>query len=164
MSRMFVALFLAAIVAAFAGCNQGQSTGGSTGRKDDPVTGRAEGTRTEKQSEKAKQADSIEKPDVTTTAGQLADDYAADRKAADEKYHRKLVRFTGEVEAVTKDDAGVMVVKVKGNKKLYISCGIPGWSQAKARTLTPGQAINIQGNCSGVAGDSVSVSTCDFVE
>jgi hypothetical protein len=102
----------------------------------------------------------------------LANDYGADRQAADARYKDRTVVLTGFVDIVIKDIAGQAVVALEGAPAkagsgiaTYVRCTAPtpAWVQ-KANELKKGQKITVRGKCVGSLASFIDLMDCTFLE
>jgi hypothetical protein len=110
------------------------------------------------------------KPDVTTTAEQMAKEFLADEKAAEAKYKDKIIEITGPVAQLIFDDdrAGVSLKGAKKDEKDFLgisfNCGLqPGYRDTGAR-LGKDQKVQVVGKYQMRFGPVVQLYDCSLKE
>jgi hypothetical protein len=81
------------------------------------------------------------------TAEQIAKEYAADRKAAAEKYQNKRVNVEGEIIEMGKSQYCDVQVKLKGQEDIIVSCCVSGdINKQVLDAAKPGQKLKVFGS------------------
>lgn len=103
-------------------------------------------------------------PAVAVGAAQLAQEYARDPKAADQKYKGKQLLIEGTVAEVTahKPDALlrrsiVLEGDPKAEKPLPVEAVMPNADPRPVAKLAKGQKVKLKGECQGLTGDKVTL-------
>ena len=96
----------------------------------------------------------IARPDFTMSAAALAEEFAADKKAAKEKYAFKSIRADGRVIEVGQDKAGVPFVVLEGVKATPVSIGFPASQSVYVERIELNDHVVLQGNFTAFLSES----------
>ncbi len=97
------------------------------------------------------------KADVVVSAAQLIADYEADEKAADQKYHGKVVEVTGKVLDIMTIEGKITVHLETPNPMSYITFQME--TGAETGPLKAGDEATIKGKCTGYLDDVILVQS-----
>jgi hypothetical protein len=99
-------------------------------------------------------------PAMAVTASQLAQDYAKDAKAADQKYKGKYLIVEGTIAEVTANKPDALLrrnIILEGDKPLVIDASLPTADPRPVAKLAKGQKVKVKGECQGLMGDKVTL-------
>jgi hypothetical protein len=109
-------------------------------------------------------------PPVEVSAEKLAEEYAADRKAADAKYKNKLLQVKGTVATVNKFETSNRIYLAGYKKKptdslldYPVRCAVRPELLDKVPLLSRGQLVQVTGKCTD-GGTGVNLADCGFKE
>jgi len=99
------------------------------------------------------------------TATALADDYAGNPAAADDKYKGKVLFVTGAVDYGEEDLKGGYVLNVRAGTEWYdvVSCTFSKTQLNDLLKLTRGDYVRVKGRCAG-KNPAVSLTDCILVD
>jgi hypothetical protein len=102
----------------------------------------------------------IGQPNFTTTATELAAEFAADEAKATEKYVGSMdkmivVQVSGTIASVEKDTSGISIGLETGDPINGVSCVLDKFSKQAKTEFKVGDAITLKGICTGKLTDVV---------
>ena len=110
----------------------------------------------------------IGKPDVTTTATELASEFGKDEDAAAKKFmgdaaKTLVIQVSGKISEVKNDTSGITIALDTGNPINGVSCVLDPFTKGKRTDYKVGEDIILKGLCTGKAMD-VNIDRCVPVE
>jgi hypothetical protein len=132
------------------------------------VRGRISGTYSTGDLDPAEITEAGPNPGVVISAQQLAKEFAADRKAAREKYDNKSAYVDGEITEKGSSQYCGIQLKLKGEGDAYVSCCFGKAANTKPlESAKPGQKVKVFGTLSVIDGEKqkeVYLNTCELTE
>jgi len=96
------------------------------------------------------------KPDYTLNALDIIREFEADEPASGKKYWDKVIRVTGAVKNITKDEQGSFFVSLGDSSSLSsVRCSIDSAHSSEAARVHPGSYIAVKGICAGFSADEL---------
>jgi hypothetical protein len=98
------------------------------------------------------------KADVTVTAKELTAKYSENEEAGNKLYLNKVLRVSGTLTSIEKDESGAVTLMLEGNDMLSsVSAQLDARRLADTNLVKRGQSVTINGVCTGALTDVVLI-------
>jgi hypothetical protein len=98
------------------------------------------------------------KADVTITAKELTAKYSENEEAGNKLFLNKVIKVTGVLTSIVKDESGAVTLMLEGNDMLSsVSCQLDARRLGDTTLVKQGANVTVNGVCTGILTDVVLI-------